>query len=215
MTAGSRDEGAESSRADILDTAATCFMERGYTETTMDDIARSLGATKGRVYHHFRSKADILAAIFRIGMDGNFAAVEPCMTQGGPASQRWKTMARAHALRMLTTKPYQRMVWVGVKILLRGATTPEQRHEFEHLLQRRSEYSSMFRQTILQGRDEGDFDFDDVSVSNQLMFVVLNSPIFWYAPRPGETRADVEILASQVVRAAFRGLGGRERGRKE
>lgn len=46
------------------------------------------------------------------------------------------------------------------------------------------------------------------------MFMTLNSPIFWYAPRTGETSADREELAGQVVTCAWRGLGGREE-RKE
>lgn len=212
MASGLRDQVLESSRADILDAAATCFMERGYTETSIDDVARSLGATKGRIYHHFRSKADIFAEVFRIGMDMNYAAIEPFRNMAGPASQRWWQIAFAHAVQMIVTKPYQRTVWVGVKMHLRGATTPEQRSVFEELLNYRTEYGQIFREAIVQGRQEGDFQFEDLSITNQLMFVTLNSPIFWYAPRAGETRADIEYLAEQVVTAAFRGLGGKEKG---
>lgn len=212
MTLGVREQVLESSRADILEAAATCFMERGYTETSIDDVARSLGATKGRIYHHYRSKADIFAEVFRIGMDMNYAAIEPYRNLPGPAAQRWKRLAFAHAVQMLVTKPYQRTVWVGVKMHLRGATTPEQRIVFEELLNYRSDYGQIFREAIVQGREEGDFEFDDLSITAQLMFVMLNSPIFWYAPRAGETRADIENLAAQVVTAAYRGLGGKEKG---
>lgn len=212
MTLGVREQVLESSRADILEAAATCFMERGYTETSIDDVARSLGATKGRIYHHYRSKAEIFAEVFRIGMDMNYAAIEPYRNLPGPAAQRWKRLAFAHAVQMLVTKPYQRTVWVGVKMHLRGATTPEQRIVFEELLTYRSDYGQIFREAIVQGREEGDFEFDDISITTQLMFVMLNSPIFWYAPRAGETRADIENLAAQVVTAAYRGLGGKEKG---
>ena len=211
MASDLREQVLESSRADILDAAATCFMERGYTETSIDDVARSLGATKGRIYHHFRSKAEIFAEVFRIGMDMNYAAIEPFRNTPGPASQRWRQLAFAHAVQMIVTKPYQRTVWVGVKMHLRGATTPEQRSVFEELLNYRTEYGQIFREAVVQGRQEGDFQFEDLSITNQLMFVTLNSPIFWYAPRAGETRADIEYLAEQVVTAAFRGLGGKEK----
>lgn len=214
MASGLRDQSGESSRGDILDAAANCFMERGYTETSIDDVARSLGATKGRIYHHYRSKADIFAEVFRIGMDMNYAAIESFRNMGGPAALRWQKMAFAHAVQMVVTKPYQRTVWVGVKMHLRGATTPEQRSVFEELLNYRTEYANVFREAIIQGRQDGDFHFDDLSITNQLMFVTLNSPIFWYAPRAGETRADIEYLAAQVVTAAYRGLGGEEKGKR-
>ena len=39
-------------REEVLAAAAECFMRRGYEQTSMDDVAETLGATKGRVYHH-------------------------------------------------------------------------------------------------------------------------------------------------------------------
>jgi hypothetical protein len=40
------------------------------------------------------------------------------------------------------------------------------------------------------------------------MFMTLNSPISWYTERPGETRADTEAVAGQVVDYALGGLMG-------
>lgn len=196
----------DSSRADILATAARCFMERGYAQTSIDDVARSLGATKGRIYHHFPSKGDLFAEVFRAGMDMNFAAVKPISELPGPALPRWHRMAMAHVMQMMVTKPFQRAVWIGVEMHLAGATTPEQRNVFSELLDYRMRYGALFRDTLLQGRDEGDFAFDDLSITNQLMFMTLNSPIFWYSPRTGETRADTEQLARKVVDYAQGGL---------
>jgi AcrR family transcriptional regulator len=210
MTLGVREQVLDNARADILAAAATCFMERGFTETSIDDVARSLGATKGRIYHHFRSKADLFAEVFRVGMDMNYAAIAPYRVMRGSAASQWRRLAFAHAMQMMLTKPFQRTVWVGMKMHLRGATTPEQRAVFAELVDYRAVYGRIFRDLIVKGRDEGDFRFDNESITNQLMFVVLNSPIFWYAPRIGETRADIEELASQIVSTAYRGLGGKE-----
>jgi len=210
MTPGVREHMQEDSRADILSAAATCFMERGYSETSIDGVAHALGATKGRIYHHFRSKADLFAGVFRAGMDMNYAAIAPYRALPGRAAVRWRRMAFAHVVQMIDTKPFQRTVWMGVEMHLRGATTPEQRSVFAELIRYRTDYGNIFREVIVKAREEGDFDFTDVSITNQLMFMTLNSPIFWYAPRVGETRADIEILADRVVTCAWRGLGGKE-----
>ena len=212
MMAGVREHVHEDSRADILSAAAICFMERGYSETSIDDVASALGATKGRIYHHFRSKADLFAGVFRAGMEMNYAAIEPLRTTSGPAARRWRRMAFTHVMQMITTKPFQRTVWMGVEMHLRGATTPEQRNVFAELIRYRSDYGDIFRQVIVQAREEGEFDFEDLSIANQLMFMTLNSPIFWYASRVGETRAEVEKLADMVVTCAWRGLGGAKGG---
>ena len=210
MMPGAGEHMQEDSRADILSAAASCFMERGYAETSIDGVAHALGATKGRIYHHFRSKADLFAAVFRAGMEMNYAAIAPYRNLPGPAAKRWRRMAFAHVMRMIETKPFQRTVWMGVEMHLRGATTPEQRSALAELIEYRDAYGAIFRETIVKAREEGDFDFEDVGITNQLMFMTLNSPIFWYAPRVGETRADVESLADKVVICAWRGLGGKE-----
>lgn len=212
MARSSREHVLEDSRADILGAAATCFMERGYTATSIDEVASMLGSTKGRIYHHFRSKADLFAGVFRAGMEMNYAAIEPLRAVPGKAAERWRHMAFAHVMQMITTKPFQRTVWMGVEMHLRGATTPQQRNVFSELIRFRSDYGDIFRKEIRQARQEGDFDFEDLSISNQIMFMTLNSPIFWYAPREGETRADIEKLAQIVVTTAWRGLGGAREG---
>ena len=206
MIAEAREQLLDDSRADILRAAARCFMERGYSSTSIDDVARSLGATKGRIYHHFPSKADLFAEVFRAGMEMNYAAVRPLVDSPGPALPRWRSMATAHVLQMIRTKPFQRAVWLGVEMHLRGATTPEQRVVFNELLDYRTSYGNLFRDTLLQGRDEGIFRFDNLSITNQLMFMTLNSPIFWYSPRAGETQADIDEIAMQVVGFALGGL---------
>ena len=45
----------------ILEAAQRLFLEKGYDNTTIQDIVDQLGGlTKGAVYHHFKSKEEIL-----------------------------------------------------------------------------------------------------------------------------------------------------------
>lgn len=48
----------------ILDVAYRLFMEKGYEHTSIQDIIDHLGGlSKGAIYHHFKSKEDILVAV--------------------------------------------------------------------------------------------------------------------------------------------------------
>lgn len=48
----------------ILDTAQRLFLEKGYDNTTIQDIVDGLdGLSKGAVYHHFKSKEEIMDAV--------------------------------------------------------------------------------------------------------------------------------------------------------
>jgi AcrR family transcriptional regulator len=53
----------EARRAQILEAALRCFSEKGYHEATMDDLAREAGLSKGSLYWHFKSKAEVFAGL--------------------------------------------------------------------------------------------------------------------------------------------------------
>ena len=57
----------------ILDVAFRLFMEKGYDHTSIQDIIDHLGGlSKGAIYHHFKSKEDILIAVMeRISAGSN------------------------------------------------------------------------------------------------------------------------------------------------
>ena len=75
-------------RAEILTAAAELFRARGYRATTLDDLARRLGISKKTLYGHFRSKEDLLAAIFHRTMtlvENGLAAIRA--SRAAPAEQ--------------------------------------------------------------------------------------------------------------------------------
>ena len=61
---------AETRRNQILDAAHNLFEKKGYRATTIDDIAKFTGLTKGAVYYHFKSKESILKYLVQCVLDG-------------------------------------------------------------------------------------------------------------------------------------------------
>lgn len=59
-----RNKYPEVTRQRILDVAEKLFFEKGYENTTIQDIIDALGdLSKGAIYHHFKSKVDIIDAV--------------------------------------------------------------------------------------------------------------------------------------------------------
>jgi TetR/AcrR family acrAB operon transcriptional repressor len=56
-------EEAALTRAAIVTGALACFDRYGITHSTVEQIAKSAGVTRGAVYHHFAGKHEILRAI--------------------------------------------------------------------------------------------------------------------------------------------------------
>ncbi len=58
-----REKQKEETVADILRISEELFHEQGYEKTTIQDIADHCGLSKGALYHHFRSKEEVLERI--------------------------------------------------------------------------------------------------------------------------------------------------------
>jgi TetR/AcrR family transcriptional repressor of nem operon len=64
-------------RTRLLDAAMMVIREQGYAASTVDDICRAAGVTKGAFFHHFASKEELAVAAtdhFAAMADGFFAA---------------------------------------------------------------------------------------------------------------------------------------------
>jgi AcrR family transcriptional regulator len=61
-----RNKYPEQTRQKILEVAKGLFLEKGYDDTSIQDIVDGLGGmTKGTIYHHFKSKTDIFEHIIQ------------------------------------------------------------------------------------------------------------------------------------------------------
>jgi TetR/AcrR family transcriptional regulator len=66
-------------RAQILAAAADAFAHRGYTGTTMHEVAAACGISKATLYHYFSDKSDLLEQIAR----GHVSALEALVDEVG------------------------------------------------------------------------------------------------------------------------------------
>lgn len=60
----------------ILQAAEEVFQEKGYYETSMDEIATRVGIAKGTIYTHFPGKEELVIAIFRRDMQKFLDGIE-------------------------------------------------------------------------------------------------------------------------------------------
>ncbi|GHT90582.1 TetR family transcriptional regulator [Betaproteobacteria bacterium] len=58
-------EDAQATRNCILDTAVELFGSQGVSRTSLNDIARHAGVTRGAIYGHFENKVDLFSAMIK------------------------------------------------------------------------------------------------------------------------------------------------------
>lgn len=84
-------------REAILKAAQACFSKRGYTETSVSDIAQAAQLTKGGVYFHFASKDEIRLALIQAFTSQILQAIDEIASRGATPTQRLRdTLAMLH-----------------------------------------------------------------------------------------------------------------------
>ena len=83
-------------RAGIMTAAADLFRQRGYRATTLEEIARTVGVSKPTLYSYFRSKEELLAAIFHRAMSLFERDLTAIRTSGDTPAEQLRRVIRFH-----------------------------------------------------------------------------------------------------------------------
>lgn len=85
---GTEEAAGSPRRADVIATAGELFRLHGYERTTVRELARAVGLQSGSLFHHFRSKEEILVAVMSEG-------IEEVLEQGALALAHYQDPGRA------------------------------------------------------------------------------------------------------------------------
>ena len=80
---------------EILAAALRLFAERGYTSTSLEDVAAAAGVTKGTIYYYFRNKEALLMRLAEVGDREAVDELEALVRDHpGPASEQLRLVLR-------------------------------------------------------------------------------------------------------------------------
>lgn len=76
-------EEAAITREQLLRKALAVFSKKGYAATTLEDIAREAGVTRGAIYHHFGGKAELYNTLIREYANRGNQILGQAVSEGG------------------------------------------------------------------------------------------------------------------------------------
>ncbi|RZL57997.1 MAG: TetR/AcrR family transcriptional regulator [Variovorax sp.] len=195
--------GESGSRDEIIQAAAELFMEFGYSATSIDAVAQRLGATKGRIYHHYRSKADLFFDVQAAAMTRLSEEIEPIARNGGGPVERLSAMAFRHTQILLTELPMQKVAVQGLERHLLAAAGAKQ---VRSIVRMRDDYEKLFVEVIDEGVRNGDFVDLPPTLIAKPFFGALNWATVWYSQRRLQSAQAIDDIAHALANFAIRGL---------
>jgi TetR/AcrR family transcriptional regulator, cholesterol catabolism regulator len=189
---------SDRTRQRILDAAAACFSDSGYSGVTLRDIADRANIKAGSLYYHFDSKENLVEEVLHAGVFNPFQstrrAVEALGQKADPVEKLRAAMA-AHLQSILSESRY-----ASANLRIFGQMPKEIRER--HLEQQREYgrfWATLFRKAVASGQLRKDLD---LSAVRMLVLGALNWSVEWFN-RKGRTPAEI---ADHIYAIVFEGL---------
>jgi AcrR family transcriptional regulator len=161
-------------RERIVEEAVKLFYERGFNNTTLDDIAAELGVTKPFIYTHFRSKVDLLAALCKPTIEMSLAAVENAAKGSGTPTRRLY-----RAIVDFTNVVLSRQANIAIFFREEKNLTRQQLEEINAL---RKKFDHVLSALLAEGVEAGEFHIKDTHLAALAIGGMVSWAYTWHRP---------------------------------
>jgi AcrR family transcriptional regulator len=191
-----REEISAYKRERILEEAVKLFYERGFSGTTLDDIAGKLGVTKPFIYTHFRSKVELLEAICRPTIEMSLAAIADAAAQTGSAADRLFLGVVAFTKVVLTRQANIAVFFREEKNLSAAG--------LDDINALRKRFDRVLSGLLEEGTNSGEFQIADIRVAALAIGGMVSWAYTWYQPGG---RLSIDDVGTHMARYAIGMVG--------
>jgi TetR/AcrR family acrAB operon transcriptional repressor len=171
-------EEADITRQKLLKAALVVFSRQGYADTRLEDIAEEAGVTRGAIYHHFGSKAELYNALAKESSEKVMPVINEALVEGGTALEILKRVL-VRTLVYVETDPEFRAI--NELVLFKTGVTPEMADGMKKKIEGTRQMVNFVAQTIEQGIRVGDIRRDIEAKDAAITFLALQNGLltFW------------------------------------
>ena len=177
-------------RESILQAAAIIFQEKGYHATSMQDIAEAVDLKKGSLYHHVKSKQDILLALLDEALDLIVERLEGAITPNLTPSQKLRQAMQAYLGFLAENRSLS-------SVLLLEYRSLEPEYKDLHI-PRRDHVERIWQGIIEEGLSAGEFESLTPVLVSKALLGFLNWTITWYREDGSLSTEEIADLFSDL-----------------
>lgn len=179
----------DSARGRLLHEAAGLFRDKGYERTTVRDLAAAVGIQSGSLFHHFRTKEDILKAVMVETIRLNTAVMRAAMDAADSSREKLKALVRAE-LESINGQTGEAMAVLVFE--WRSLSEASQ----ADVLTLRDIYEALWLDVLNALKEDGAL-IADPFVVRRMLAGALSWTVTWYRPERGGLT--LEGLTDQVI----------------
>ncbi|AHL33064.1 TetR family transcriptional regulator [Pseudomonas brassicacearum] len=178
----------DSARGKLLQTAAHLFRNKGFERTTVRDLASAVGIQSGSLFHHFKSKDDILRAVMEETIRYNTALMRAALAEAGSVRERVLALIRCELQSIMGGSGEAMAVLVYE---WRSLSQEGQRQ----VLALRDIYEDLWLEVLGQAKDAG-YIRGDVFITRRFLTGALSWTTTWFR---AEGSLSLDELAEQAL----------------
>jgi AcrR family transcriptional regulator len=191
----------EERKAELVDAAERMFFERGYEQTAVSDIVKSVNVAHGTFYYHFKSKDDILEAVInRYNTVIEKEMIRILQNDSRNAVQQFKDL-----IEMFLNFRVRRMNQQMVEYLHGEETAALHQRIAQRLIRSITPY---IIHVANKGLSQGIFSFENLMET--IEYIIGGALYLLDALKPDDDPARIERAVQTVLKASFRVLGVKE-----
>jgi AcrR family transcriptional regulator len=190
----------------IHDAGLTLFNDRGYTGTTVREIADACGLTPGAIYNHYASKEALLFAIVdRVHDEADAVLSETLRASGADPVVQLEALASAFTAFHIA-RPRETRVANRDYIYLPAG-------ERDSVVRRRRRVRALFADVLREGERRGSFSFAELGSTDAVQaasMAILNMVVLvaeWFGPGGPRSADDTAALHGRLALRIARGGG--------
>jgi len=191
-----RDEVTALKRERTLGAAVDLFYEKGYENTTLDEVAVRLGVTKPFIYANFGSKTELLAEICSRGVRAAEQALDAVLAKRLSPRVSLEMFALDYVTAVLNSQKH-----IAVYVREEMNLEPADAHRLTGM---RREFVGKMTKLLEKGAAAGEFDIEDAHMAALGIIGAVTWSTFWFRPAG---RLSLAAIAGSMTKLIL-GLAG-------
>ncbi len=186
---------AQKTKKEIMKAALFVFGQKGYTDSSLEMIAKKAGVTRGAIYWHFENKAALYNALIKEADIRGDIVIEEAMRSGGTFKDICKRILIGQWQLLADDEEYRAITYL---VMFNTGFAPDLEESHKELLKEASVVIRRVEEYVKKGIDAGQLrrDLKPIELAHAFLAYQQGVTVYWLAD---QTRFSIKEMAPMLA----------------